>query len=72
MRKDAGLAVSDRIVLGLAGPAAVEAAVRTHQAWIAGEVLATSLNVGEAAVAPDASTVDLDGHAVRFTLTRTR
>jgi isoleucyl-tRNA synthetase len=42
-RRDAGLAVSDRIVLTVDGPEAVVAAVRAHEAFVAGEVLATSV-----------------------------
>jgi isoleucyl-tRNA synthetase len=69
-RKDLGLAVSDRIILGVAGSPAVEAAVRLHEGWIAGEVLATRISVGSGAVGPDAAPVDLDGELVRLTLTR--
>jgi isoleucyl-tRNA synthetase len=69
LRKDSGLAVSDRIRLAVWGDAGVEAAVRTHQEWIAGEVLARVLSVGEAAF--DATrTVDLDGRTVHVALTR--
>jgi isoleucyl-tRNA synthetase len=46
MRRDAGLAVSDRIRLGIDGDAAVLEAVRIHKAWIAGEVLATDVVLG--------------------------
>ena len=42
-RRDAGLAVSDRIALTVDGPEAVVAAVRAHEAFVAGEVLATSV-----------------------------
>jgi isoleucyl-tRNA synthetase len=42
-RRDAGLEVSDRIVLTLDAPEPVLAAVRTHEAFVAGEVLATSV-----------------------------
>jgi isoleucyl-tRNA synthetase len=70
MRKELGFAVSDRIVLGVTGDLAVEAAVREHQGWIAGEVLARQVSVGESANAQTAAAVELDGLAVRFTLTR--
>ena len=40
-RRDAGLAVSDRIALTIAGPAAVQDAARTHERLIAAETLAT-------------------------------
>jgi isoleucyl-tRNA synthetase len=42
-RRDAGLDVADRIALTLDGPAAVLDAVRAHEAFVAGEVLATSV-----------------------------
>jgi isoleucyl-tRNA synthetase len=70
LRKERGLAVSDRIRLGVAGAGVLEAAVRTHHAWIAGEVLATEISVGDGATAPDAVTDEVDGHEVRLTLTR--
>jgi isoleucyl-tRNA synthetase len=70
LRKDMGLAVSDRIALALSGDPQVEAAVREHQGWIAGEVLATQLSVGDGAAGPDAVALDIDGLMVRITLTR--
>jgi isoleucyl-tRNA synthetase len=42
-RREAGLDVSDRIALTLAGPADVLAAARSHEPLIAGETLATSV-----------------------------
>jgi len=71
-RKDAGFAVSDRIVLRLQGDAEVEEAVRAHRDWIAGEVLARELTIGEISDQPHAvqTTVDLDGLTVRIALTR--
>jgi isoleucyl-tRNA synthetase len=48
-RKDAGLQVSDRIALTLAGPEATLAAARTHEALIAEETLATSVSYADAA-----------------------
>ena len=76
LRKEAGLRVSDRIALWLAGPAEVEAAAEAHGGYIAGEVLAASLRVGAADDGDGAGpidalssaftrTVDLDGAAVR-------
>jgi isoleucyl-tRNA synthetase len=44
-RRDAGLDVSDRIALTIAGSDAVQAAARAHQALITGETLATSYDV---------------------------
>jgi isoleucyl-tRNA synthetase len=46
MRKEAGLAVSDRITLWVAGPAEIEKAVQSHTDWIASEVLARQVIVG--------------------------
>lgn len=46
-RKDAGLEVSDRIALTISGDAATVAAARTHEALIAQETLATSVEVVE-------------------------
>ena len=45
-RRDAGLDVSDRIVLTLDGPGSVLDAVRTHEAFVAGEVLARGVSYG--------------------------
>jgi isoleucyl-tRNA synthetase len=42
-RRDAGLAVGDRIALTVSGPEPVLAAARTHEALVAGETLATSV-----------------------------
>ena len=42
-RRDAGLDVSDRIVLTLDAPGAVVDAVREHETFVAGEMLATSV-----------------------------
>jgi len=48
-RKDAGLDVSDRITLSIGADAAVADAVRAHAEFIAGETLATALQVLPAA-----------------------
>jgi isoleucyl-tRNA synthetase len=47
-RKQAGLDVSDRIALTLGGGAALVEAARTHEDYIAGETLATSVTYEEA------------------------
>ncbi len=71
LRKDAGLAVGDRIDLAVAGDAAVEAAARAHQDWIAGEVLARRLDVGHRVPDPALEQdVDIDGLAARLGLAR--
>ncbi|HYV96715.1 MAG TPA: isoleucine--tRNA ligase [Gemmatimonadaceae bacterium] len=72
-RKDLGFAVSDRVILQVAGHERVEAAARAFADWIAGEVLATQISVGpEGNGMPDAAvhTTDIDGMAVKITLTR--
>ena len=48
-RKDAGLQVSDRISLTIAGPGDTLAAARTHEALIADETLATAVSYADAA-----------------------
>jgi isoleucyl-tRNA synthetase len=45
-RRDAGLNVSDRIALRVDGDDAVVDAVREHEAFVAGEVLATTVEYG--------------------------
>ena len=71
MRKESGFAVSDRVTLWLAGPSEVEAAVRTHRDWIAGEVLARDLEVGGEINEHDlARTVVIEGQTVRVELQR--
>ena len=73
MRKDGGLAVSDRIRLSVDGDTALLDAVRTHSAWIAEEVLAVALEVGVAVGGREMlarQTVDLDGIRADLALTR--
>ena len=71
LRKDAGLAVSDRIRLGVGGVVEVREAAREHLAWISGEVLATAFDVEDSEAAPSLSAaVDLDGFAAWITLDR--
>jgi isoleucyl-tRNA synthetase len=73
MRKDTGLAVSDRIILSVGGNSDVIEAVRVHHDWIADEVLATELVVvdGGRNAQSDMTAVDLDGVDARMSLTRT-
>jgi isoleucyl-tRNA synthetase len=66
-RKDAGLDVADRIALGLDGDAELLDAVRAHEPYIAGEVLASSLALGDGA---EGVTVDVAGHPLRIAVTR--
>jgi isoleucyl-tRNA synthetase len=70
MRKEARLAVSDRIRLWIGGDAAIESVVSEYIEWISGEVLATHLSVG-GELAPGnaaAQQVELDGLQVRVAL----
>jgi isoleucyl-tRNA synthetase len=77
-RKEAQFAVSDRIRLTVAGDADVDAAVAAHRGWIAGETLARELTTvgvaaggeGERSGFDVERTLDLDGRAVRITITR--
>jgi isoleucyl-tRNA synthetase len=73
MRKEAGLAVSDRIRLAVAGESDIAAALSKHGTWIADETLATELLHD-----PDSlhdhlvvQAVELDGISARIALTRT-
>lgn len=72
LRKESGLAVSDRIRLAVAAPAEVQAAMHAHAAWIAGEVLARDVSIGEALpdspAFPATAEVDLDGVTARIAL----
>jgi len=74
LRKESGLAVSDRIRLVLAGPAEVQDALRTHAAWIAGEVLARECVIADALPAnpqwPATAEVELDGPTAHIALTK--
>jgi isoleucyl-tRNA synthetase len=72
LRKDSGLAVSDRIVLRLSGAPEIEAAAQEYKEWIAGEVLAKEFRVGEdsAGVECSVQTVEIDGLLGRIALKR--
>jgi isoleucyl-tRNA synthetase len=72
MRKDAALAVSDRITLCLAGAVEVVEAATAHRDWIAAEVLAREILIGDAAIDRQQAvvTADLDGHVARIALTK--
>src|SRR6185503_18025225 len=70
MRKEAGLAVNDRIRLAITGDPDVKAAVAKHRDWIASEVLATDLldDPGTLLDSLAEQAVDLDGVAARIAL----
>ncbi|MBY0492559.1 MAG: isoleucine--tRNA ligase [Gemmatimonadaceae bacterium] len=81
LRKEAGLAVSDRIVVAVAGDEELEGAVAAHRQHIASEVLAERLLLGGEAGASFAGTGDsgpwtvtqagdVDGRALRLALTK--
>ena len=48
-RKQAGLEVSDRIVLGVSGSAGVEKALAAHRDYVMSETLATGWETGQSA-----------------------
>jgi isoleucyl-tRNA synthetase len=72
MRKDAGLAVSDRIRIVIGGDSSVLEAATTHREWIASEVLATNVAIGgqENGTMLARQRVDLDGIRADLALTK--
>jgi hypothetical protein len=72
MRKDLDYDVSDRVRLQVTGSPTVEAIVREHERYIAGEVLARDIVTGGDVMVPaDAvQTVELLDDTVRIALTR--
>jgi isoleucyl-tRNA synthetase len=73
MRRDAGLAVSDRIRLLIGGDVTAVEAAGTHRAWIASEVLATDVVLGAQEGEGNMlarQRVDLDGIRVDLALTK--
>jgi isoleucyl-tRNA synthetase len=74
LRKDSGLAVSDRIRLAISGGTEITSAVSKHRDWISSELLATELLYGpdslQGNLAASAQTLDLDGVLVRVALSR--
>jgi isoleucyl-tRNA synthetase len=67
LRKDLGFEIADRVRVTLDVPIAMRSAIETHGDWIAGEVLATSLELGELT---DGRVIDIDEHALRASLER--
>ena len=62
LRKDAGLEISDRIALSIAGPDAITSAASRHEEFIGGETLALEVTVGAGAPElPHVREVDIDG-----------
>ena len=71
LRKELGFAVSDRITLFVGGPAEIQEAVKAFQKWIADEVLAVRVTVGEKIEGTHAThAFDLDGQSVEVALER--
>jgi isoleucyl-tRNA synthetase len=68
MRKETGLAVSDRIALVVGGGEEIAAVIEAHGAWIAEEVLATEL-VFETETSAERA-IDLDGITACVAITR--
>jgi isoleucyl-tRNA synthetase len=65
-RKEAGLDVSDRIALGLAGDEELLAAARAHEEYVTGEVLATSVDYGSA----NGQEARIEGRPLHISVTR--
>jgi isoleucyl-tRNA synthetase len=65
-RKEAGLEITDRIELDLGGDEELLGAARDHEAYLAGEVLATAVRY-EAAGGAGA---EIDGHQLQIAVTR--
>ncbi|GAC1684293.1 MAG: isoleucine--tRNA ligase [Gemmatimonadaceae bacterium] len=70
LRKQKGLAVSDRVRVVVRGDEEVEAAANEHRDWIAGQVLARDLVIGGEHNGAQPETVDLDGPRVAVVITR--
>ena len=64
LRKDAGFAIADRVRAVLGAVGVVASAVERHGDWIAGEVLATELTVGEPGAVTGTIVIDGDTSAV--------
>lgn len=64
MRRDLGLEVTDRVAVVVSGPDDALGALRDHHDYVADELLAARLDLGEAAAEPSA-TVAIDGTELR-------
>jgi isoleucyl-tRNA synthetase len=69
LRKEVGLQIADRIEVRLGGDQVVLDAVTAYRDWVAGEVLATTLEVTDAAAA-GAHRIELDDHVLLAELRR--
>ena len=73
LRKEIGLAVSDRLAVAVAADGAVADAVDRHRDYVAAEVLAVELSVVPGDGDTDAAgthALTIDGHPVRVSVTR--
>jgi isoleucyl-tRNA synthetase len=70
LRKDSGLAVSDRIALSIRGGPGAVAAARVHASYIAAETLAAQLEIGEPGEPGSGQEVDLEGEPAWLELER--
>jgi isoleucyl-tRNA synthetase len=71
LRKDAGLEITDRVELAIAGPDGVQSAARAYEDFIAGETLAVAVSHGDERVGegfPHVRDVDIDGILARIAL----
>jgi isoleucyl-tRNA synthetase len=71
LRKEAGLAVSDRIRLWITGDEVIEASAREYKDWISSEVLARHVEIGSDGTSGTHATqgAEIDGFSVRVALT---
>jgi isoleucyl-tRNA synthetase len=70
-RRKAGYEVTDRIELGIAGPAAITEAVRVHEMFIRGETLARKMLPGGRVAEPDlVQDIDIEGQHVTISMRR--
>ena len=71
LRKELGFAVSDRITLFVGADAEIQEAMKAFQKWIAEEVLAVRVSIGDKIEATHAThAFDLDGQSVEVALER--
>lgn len=71
LRREAGYLVTDRVALGIEGPAPVLEAAKAHQEFIATETLARHISLGTAIDGAELrQVVDVEGHTVTFTMRR--
>ena len=66
LRKQRGLALSDRVALTIGAGPRLAGAVEAHRVWISAQVLAAELVMGDPG--PDAVTLDIEGEQLRVGL----